>query len=519
MALLALGNKISGALKKLNQSNSVDENTLKECLNEITKALLGADVKFQIVRGITENIKMQFKLNEEKGINLKRLIQSEVVKELTKMLETEKKPFVPKKGKSNVIMFVGLQGNGKTTSCVKYAYFWNRKGWRTALVCADTFRAGAFDQLKQNARKTGIPHYGSYTEDDPAVIAQQGVDIFKKEGFEIIIVDTSGRHSQETALFQEMKQIEAAVEPDETIFVMDGSLGQSCYDQALAFSKAVRLGSVLVTKLDGSAKGGGALSAVAATRCPISYIGTGEHFDAFEKFEPATFIKRLLGLGDLSKIFEVVQEAMPAKDQESLIEMLMKGDFTYRKLQTQYKTFLKLGNISQFMSYLPGVGQNLQGKINEKEAVAKIKRFLSILDSMTSDELDGKKELDLSRKTRIARGSGTSLPEMDLLVDEHKRIAKMMKQLSKVGLGNKGGDMRQMMNNNPMQMLNKLKGAIDPKIMSQLGGPENMKNMMKELAGMEKNGQFDFGEMAKMMGSGGLGGMGMPGAARGKRRK
>ena len=172
------------------------------------------------------------------------------------------------------------------------------------MVCADTFRAGAFDQLKQNATRIKVPFYGSYTEADPVVIAKEGVEQFKNQGFEMIIVDTSGRHKQSDDLFEEMVRVRDAVKPDEIIFVMDSTIGQAAKDQAQAFSDSVDVGSVIITKLDGHAKGGGALSAVAMTGSPIVFIGTGEHFDDFEKFEARSFVKRLLGMGDLESLVE-----------------------------------------------------------------------------------------------------------------------------------------------------------------------------------------------------------------------
>jgi signal recognition particle subunit SRP54 len=204
------------------------------------------------------------------------------------------------------------------------------------MVCVDTFRAGAFDQLKQNAAKIRVPYHGSYSETDPVEIAREGVEMFKEEGFEIIIVDTSGRHKQEQALFDEMKQVEQVVQPDEIIFVMDSSIGQACYDQALAFKKAVPVGSVIITKLDGHAKGGGALSAVTATESPIRFIGTGEHMTDIEEFEPQSFVNRLLGLGDLKKLFEVVKDILPEGDQEKMIESITSGNFTFRTMKMQY---------------------------------------------------------------------------------------------------------------------------------------------------------------------------------------
>ena len=190
------------------------------------------------------------------------------------------------------------------------------------MVCADTFRAGAFDQLKQNAVKVKVPFYGSYTEADPVVIAEQGVEQFRKEKFEIIIVDTSGRHKQEEDLFVEMEQVAEAVKPDLVIFVMDGSIGQAAQDQAEAFKKRVPVGAVIVTKLDGHAKGGGALSAVAATKSPIVFLGTGERIPDLQSFEADRFIERLLGMGDIKELVQTVEDVMPKAQQERMIKKM-----------------------------------------------------------------------------------------------------------------------------------------------------------------------------------------------------
>ncbi len=244
------------------------------------------------------------------GANLRKLITKTVVDELTAMLSSKNKAPEFVRGKQHVVMFVGLQGAGKTTTCTKYAYHYIKKGWRVGLVCADTFRAGAFEQLKQNSAKIKCPFFGNRKETDPVKIAEEGVAFFRKQKYVIIIVDTSGRHKQETALFDEMKQVQAAINPDQALFVMDGSIGQACYAQAKAFKESVRVGSVIVTKLDGHAKGGGSLSAVAATESPIVFLGTGEHFEDLETFEAGSFVKRLLGLGDITGLLKTVNEAM-----------------------------------------------------------------------------------------------------------------------------------------------------------------------------------------------------------------
>ena len=303
------------------------------------------------------------------------------------------------------------------------------------MICADTFRAGAFDQLKQNATKIRVPYHGSYEETDPVEIAREGVQLFKEEGFEIIIVDTSGRHKQEDALFEEMVQVKEAVNPDEIIFVMDSSIGQACYDQALAFKKAVPVGSVIISKLDGHAKGGGALSAVSATESPIRFIGTGEHFTDLEEFEPESFVNRLLGLGDLKKLFQVVKDIMPEGQQEQLMQDIAEGKFSFRTLKQQYSSVLNLGPLNQFMSLIPGIGNQLAGQVSDKEGVAKVKKHLTILDSFTQEELDMDKPLEENRMKRIARGSGCNLIDLYLLMEEFKNLKKMIGGLKGVNMG------------------------------------------------------------------------------------
>ena len=247
-------------------------------LKEITNALVAADVNFKLVVEMRKSL-MQ-KLDLEKmaaGASRMRAIEAAVFDELCKLLDPGVKPFRPTKKKSNVIMFVGLQGAGKTTTVTKMASYYKRKGWSVGMVCADTFRAGAYDQLKQNATRAGIEYYGSYTERNPVKAAKEGVDAFKSESKEIIIVDTSGRHKQESALFDEMEDVAKAVKPDQVIFVMDGTIGQAAHEQATAFKASIDVGACIITKLDGNAKGGGALSAVAATQSPIVFYGVGEH--------------------------------------------------------------------------------------------------------------------------------------------------------------------------------------------------------------------------------------------------
>ena len=367
MVLGELGNALAGALRKLGEHTVVDEEVMEACLKEVTKALLQADVNVQYVVQMKKNIVKSVNIDQlAAGLNARKLLEKAVFQELVKMLEggelETKQKFTPKKGSPTVVMFVGLQGCGKTTTCTKYAYHYQRKGFKPALVCADTFRAGAFDQLKQNATKARIPFYGSYTETDPAKIAADGVERFKAEKNDLIIVDTSGRHKQEDSLFEEMRQVAEAVQPDMTIFVMDSSIGQAAQDQARAFKATVDVGSVVITKLDGHAKGGGAISAVAATKSPIIFIGTGEHIDEFEPFDAKPFVSRLLGLGDWTGFIDKIQDVIPQEQQPELLDKLAQGHFTMRILYEQFANIQKMGPMSNIMSMIPGFGNDVMPK-------------------------------------------------------------------------------------------------------------------------------------------------------------
>ena len=249
MVLQELGSQISKALAAVQEATVVDEKVLDACLKEISTALLQADVNIKLVFNMRANVKKRVDSDTGAGLNKRKIIEKAVFDELCAMLNSsvetkdtgKKQDKDLKKGKPNVVMFVGLQGSGKTTTCMKYAHFYKKKGFKPAMVCADTFRAGAFDQLKQNATKANIPFYGSYSQTDPAVIAETGVNKFKEGGRDLIIVDTSGRHKQEEALFEEMRQVSVSVQPDLIIFVMDGSIGQAAFDQAKAFKDTVEV--------------------------------------------------------------------------------------------------------------------------------------------------------------------------------------------------------------------------------------------------------------------------------------
>ncbi|XP_060070839.1 signal recognition particle subunit SRP54 [Ylistrum balloti] len=500
MVLADLGRKITSALKSLSNATIINEEVLNEMLKEICKALLEADVNIKLVKQLRENVRSVIDFEEMAGgLNKRRMIQSAVFKELVKLIDPGVKSWQPMKGKNNVIMFVGLQGSGKTTTCTKMAYYYQKKGWKTCLICADTFRAGAFDQLKQNATKARIPFYGSYTEMDPVVIAQEGVDKFRNENFEVIIVDTSGRHKQEDSLFEEMLQVNNAVDPDNVVFVMDATIGQACEGQARAFKEKVDVASVIITKLDGHAKGGGALSAVAATKSPVIFIGTGEHTDDFEPFKVQPFISKLLGMGDIEGLIDKVNE-LKLDDNEELMKKLKQGQFTLRDMYEQFQNIMKMGPFSQIMGMIPGFSSDFLTKGGEQESMARLKKLMTIMDSMNDTELDSLEGERLfakqtGRAQRVARGAGVSVREVNELLTQYKKFAQMVKKMGGIKGLFKGGDMSKNVNPAQMTKINQqMAKMMDPRVLQQMGGMQGIQNMMRQFQ-QGAQGKFGGGNM------------------------
>ncbi|XP_066586009.1 signal recognition particle subunit SRP54 [Prorops nasuta] len=487
MVLADLGRKITSALRSLSNATVINEEVLNSMLKEICAALLEADVNIRLVKKLRENVRTVIDFDDMAGgLNKRRMIQSAVFKELVKLIDSGVKPYQPVKGRPNVIMFVGLQGSGKTTTCTKLAYHYLKKNWKACLVCADTFRAGAYDQIKQNATKARIPFYGSYTEVDPVVIAQDGVDMFKKEGYEIIIVDTSGRHKQEESLFEEMLQVANAVQPDNIIFVLDASIGQACEAQARAFKERVNVGSIIITKLDGHAKGGGALSAVAATQSPIIFMGTGEHIDDLEPFKTKPFISKLLGMGDIEGLIDKVNE-LNLDDNEELIAKIKHGQFTLRDMYEQFQNIMKMGPFSQLMGMIPGFSQELMSKGTEQESMARLKRLMTIMDSMNDAELDNRDGAKLFSKqtgriVRVARGSGVTEKEVKDLITQYTKFAGVVKKMGGIKGLFKAGDVAKNVNPSQMAKLNyQMAKMMDPRVLHQMGGMSGLQNIMKQL--------------------------------------
>mmetsp|Transcript_11492 Transcript_11492/g.17011 ORF Transcript_11492/g.17011 Transcript_11492/m.17011 type:complete len:533 (+) Transcript_11492:158-1756(+) len=523
MVLAELGDRISSAVRKMTKDmagSTEKDKVLLQMLHEIEVALAQADVDKKIITNLINSIKGRLDFeNVPPGFNKQTLTQTVVFQEIEKMLDPQKKAYQPVKGQPNVVMFVGLQGSGKTTTITKYALYYKRMGWKCALICADTFRAGAFDQLKQNATKIHVPFYGSYTEHDPVTIAKEGVDYFKKDKCDLIIIDTSGRHKQEMNLFKEMKQIHEAVKPDNVVFTMDSSIGQAARLQAAAFKFTVDVGSIIITKLDGSSSGGGALAAVAATKSPVIFIGTGEHFDKFERFSAHTFTKRLLGFASMETLLEKMRTTMdPEKgfNKESIMRFAQ-GAFTFRDMYHQLEQMNKMGSLSEIMSYLPMMKDLAKNEQFTAAGQARLKNFSVIMDSMTDEELDNPEILTKprtedevrranSRKRRIARGAGRPVAEIEDMLNNFGQMKKMSKPMSKLAsqmggpggpdfsklasqMGASGGNMPDMGN-----LMKQMGGG---------GGMPSMSSMASMLQGMGGGQMNQMMQMAQQMGLGG----------------
>ncbi|MCD6470336.1 signal recognition particle protein, partial [Candidatus Bathyarchaeota archaeon] len=399
MVLEKLGSSLYGALKKLFGASVVDEAAVKELIRDLQRALLQADVNVKLVFDLSRKIEERA-LKEEvpPGISRKEHVIKVVYEEITRLLGEKPVPLRVTPGKRNVFMLVGIQGSGKTTTAAKLARYFQKRGVKAALICADTFRPGALAQLSQLAAQINVPIYGDEKEKNSVKIVLEGLKKFEK--YDVIIVDTAGRHKDEKSLIEEMKVLQEAIKPDEVIMVIDGTMGQQAASQAEAFHKATKIGSIIVAKLDGSARGGGALSAVAATGAPIKFIGTGEKIDDLEVFDPPRFVGRLLGMGDLQSLIEKVKEAevkMPKKKAKAILS----GKFTLSDMYEQFEAMRKMGPFSRLLSMLPGLGYELpEEAINVAEE--RLEKWRVIIQSMTPEEREKPQILNASRIRRIA---------------------------------------------------------------------------------------------------------------------
>lgn len=438
MSFEHLGSSLYDALKKVFKASVVDEATVKELVRDIQRALLQADVNVKLVLDISKRI--EDRALQEKvppGISRREHVIKVVYEELTRFLGDKAVPLKFEPGKRRVIMLVGIQGSGKTTVAAKLARYLQKRGLKPALVCADTFRPGAYAQLQQLATRINVPIYGDPKAKDAVKVVTEGLRQYGDK--DVIIVDTSGRHKEEQELIKEMKVLERSIKPDEVMLVIDGTIGQQALAQAKAFNEATPIGSILVTKLDGSARGGGALSAVAATGAPIKFIGTGEKTEDIEAFVPSRFVGRLLGMGDLETLLDKVKEAeitVPEKKAKAI----MSGKFTLTDMYEQFEAMKGMGTFKKLFKMLPGMSYKIPDDMLNM-AEGRLEKWRVLIQSMTPQERDNPKIFNSSRMKRVARGSGTSEKDVKELLKQYimmRRMLKTMRRRKKFPLFGKG---------------------------------------------------------------------------------
>ncbi len=426
MALEGLRKGIFSALSKIKGKRKLDEAELQDMIRSLRRALQEADFNVRQTKELTERLSMKMKEEEIRpGITLQTHAMNILYTELVRLLGPPKD--IPPRGQT--IMMVGLYGQGKTTTTAKLANWWsNKMQAKVAVIEADVHRPGAFSQLSQLLEGTNVSVFGDPDSNDAVDIVRRGIE--KHSNVDILIIDTAGRHQLDEELVIELKDMSDLVNANERILVIDAQVGQAAGPVAASFNDLVDVTGVIVTKLDGTARGGGALSAVAATGSPILFTGEGENVKDIEKFESDRFISRLLGMGDIQGLIDLAPEDMDEIEAMRLTQRMMSGRFTLNDMYTQMDMMSKIGTLDKFLSFLPagmfgGMGQ--MSRRQKEEMQDNLERYRTIMDSMTENEKNNPQILKAERIKRVARGSGVTEKNVRELIAQWNKSRKMMK--------------------------------------------------------------------------------------------
>jgi len=421
----SLKTNLRAAIKKLVSSSGVDEELIKELSKDVQRALLQSDVNVRLVLEITKKLEER-SLNESPppGLSRKDHTVKILYDELAKLLGNETE-FSFKPDRLNKVLMMGIQGSGKTTITAKLAKFLTKQGYKVGAIGADTFRPGALVQLRTMCDKANVEVYGDENNKDSPQLVKKGLKHFENSNLDIILIDTAGRHKEEQELLDEMKQINKAAEPDLVLLVIDGTIGQQCFNQADAFHKIVPVGGIIITKLDSSAKGGGALAASAATGAQIMYIGTGERIDDLEQFAPTRFVGRLLGMGDVKAVLDLAKR-LESEADEVRLKRISSGKMNMEDFYYQLEQVTKVGSLQGLLDSMPGFsGMVKEDQLEQMEG--RVEKWRYIIQSMTKKEKADPDLLNSSRIKRIARGSGWPEHEVKELLKNYKNSKNMMK--------------------------------------------------------------------------------------------
>ena len=439
-----LKERLGGIFKDLRSRGVLGEKQVDSALREIRLALLEADVNFRVAKDLVAKIHEDL-VGAERVAHLdpSQQVIKVVQGRLTELMGAKSAPLERVASGVTTVMLVGLQGSGKTTTAGKIALKLRSKGLRVLLVPADVARPAAITQLKRLAEQTSADAFDSEGMSSPVEIVRQAMGRARLEHFDYCIVDSAGRLHADDALMDELKQMKEAARPEEVLLVADAMTGQEAVNLGMAFSERIGITGVVLTKLDGDARGGGALSLRAVTGVPVKLVGVGEKLDALEEFHPERMASRILGMGDVMSLIEKAEAAMSADDAQSMVESLGTGAFTLVTMKEQILQMRKMGSMGEVMSMIPGLGNKMPDMdIDEKE----LSRTVAIIDSMTPTERTKPEIIKGSRRKRIASGSGTRVQDVNRLLKQFSQTQKLMKRFSKGGKKKQMQRMRQMLN-------------------------------------------------------------------------
>ena len=431
---------LRSAIKKIVRASDINEDLINSLCKDVQRALLQSDVNVKLVLEITNRIRERA-INEEpvKGLTRKDHIitilygelatllgySGETIKNIDKSQNPEERIINFEPNRQSTVLMLGIQGSGKTTVTAKVARWLLRHGYSVGVIGADTWRPGALTQLRMNCSRINVEVYGDETNTNAIDIVKKGLKHFKIQNIDVIIIDTAGRHKEESSLLEEMREMRNEIHPDLVLLVIDGTIGQQAFNQAKAFHEAAVVGGIIVTKLDGTAKGGGVLSASAVTGAKVMFVGTGERIDDLEVFSPTSFVGRILGMGDIKAILEMAR-GLELQADENQARRLLSGKMTIEDFYAQMENVGRMG-IRNVIDNLPG----MSGMVKEDQLDAlevKMEKWRFIIQSMTKDEKKNPEIVNESRRNRIARGSGLTEHEVKELVKQYNNSKTLMKQ-------------------------------------------------------------------------------------------
>lgn len=427
----SLSEKLQRTFKNLRGLGKLSEKNMKEGLREVRLALLEADVNYKVVKDFISNL-------QDKAVG-QRVLDSitpaqQVVKivhdELIRLMGAKAEPLVFASEPPTIFMLIGLQGSGKTTTAAKLARHLRTKGHQPLLVAADVYRPAAVHQLRVLAEQAGVPAYSDENSKDPLRICKESIKHARQNGRDVVILDTAGRLHIDDELIAELQRIRDVLAPQETLLVADSMTGQDAVNASESFQRHVGITGVILTKLDGDARGGAALSIRAVTGTPVKLAGIGEKLDALETFHPDRVASRILGMGDVVSLVEKAQQTIDEQRAAELQEKLLKAQFTLEDFQEQLQQLKKMGPLEDVLAMMPGMSK-FKGLQPQEKDLTKVE---AIINSMTKRERQAPQVIDGSRKKRIARGSGTSVADVNRLLKQFQQMQKMMKQMRRTGL-------------------------------------------------------------------------------------